>query len=40
MAQRKERARIQRGALTAEEAEKLFATVDETGHTNEETARM
>ena len=39
MAQRRERARIQRGALTAEEAEKLFATVDETGHTNEETAR-
>lgn len=31
-------ARIQRGALTAEEAEALFATVDETGHTNEETA--
>lgn len=26
-------------SLSADEAEKLFATVDETGHTNEETAR-
>lgn len=39
MAKRREVARIQRGALTAVEAEELFATVDETGHTDEETAR-
>ena len=39
MANRHDRARIQKGALTAEQAEKLFATVDETGHTNEETAK-
>lgn len=39
MSRKREFARIQRGALSAEEAEKLFATVDETGHTNEETAR-
>ncbi len=38
MARNRELARIQRNALTAEEAEKLFSTVDETGHTNEETA--
>lgn len=38
MARKREGARIQRGALTAEQAERLFATVDETGHTNEETA--
>lgn len=31
-------ARIQTNALTADEAEALFATVDETGHTNEESA--
>lgn len=36
---RGEIARIQRNALSAEEAERLFGTVDETGHTNEETAR-
>lgn len=38
MARKREGARIQKGALTAEQAERLFATVDETGHTNEETA--
>lgn len=32
-------ARIQKGALTADEAEKLFSTVDETGHSDEERAR-
>ena len=32
-------AKVQRGALTADEAEELFRTVDETGHTNEERAR-
>ncbi len=31
-------ARVQTNALTAEEAEALFRTVDETGHTNEESA--
>ena len=36
---RGEIARIQRNALSAEEAERLFGTVDETGHTDEETAR-
>ena len=36
---RGEIARIQRNALSADEAERLFGTVDETGHTNEETAR-
>lgn len=35
---RSEIARVQTNALTADEAEALFATVDETGHTNEETA--
>lgn len=35
---RSEIARVQTNALTADEAEKLFATVDESGHTNEETA--
>lgn len=35
---RSEVARIQTNALTGDEAEALFATVDETGHTNEETA--
>lgn len=39
MAKKDEFARRQKGALTAEEAEKLFATVDETGHSNEERAR-
>lgn len=38
MAKKYEIARIQRGALTADEAEALFATVDETGHTDEERA--
>ena len=33
-----EYARVQTNSLSADEAEKLFATVDETGHTNEETA--
>ena len=31
--------RVQRGALTEDEAEQLFRTVDETGHSNEERAR-
>ena len=31
--------RTMRGALTSEEAERLFATVDETGHSNEERAK-
>lgn len=35
---RSEIARVQTNALTADEAEALFATVDESGHTNEETA--
>jgi hypothetical protein len=39
MAKNYEIARIQKGALTADEAEALFATVDETGHTDEERAR-
>lgn len=39
MAKRREGARIQKNALTGDEAERLFETVDETGHTNEETAR-
>lgn len=39
MAKKYDIARIQKGALTADEAEKLFATVDETGHTDEERAR-
>lgn len=39
MAKKREGARREKGALNAEQAEKLFATVDETGHTNEETAR-
>lgn len=33
-----EMARRQTNALTADEAEKLFETVDETGHSNEEVA--
>ena len=36
---REAEAKVQRGALTADEAEELFKTVDETGHTNEERAR-
>ena len=32
-------ARVQRGALSADEAEKLFSTVDHTGHSDEERAR-
>ena len=39
MAKRQEIARIQKGALTADEAEILFSKVDETGHTDEERAR-
>lgn len=39
MPKKREGARIQKGSLSAQEAEKLFATVDETGHTNEETAK-
>ena len=34
-----EMARRQTNALTGDEAEKLFETVDETGHSNEEVAR-
>lgn len=32
-------ARVQRGALSADEAEELFSTVDHTGHSDEERAR-
>ena len=39
MAKKYEIARIQKGALNADEAEALFAKVDETGHTDEERAR-
>lgn len=39
MAKNTEIARIQKGALTADEAELLFSKVDETGHTDEERAR-
>ena len=39
MAKRSEIARIQKGALTADEAEELFSRVDHTGHTDEERAR-
>ncbi len=38
MAKKYDIARIQKGALKADEAEALFATVDETGHTDEERA--
>lgn len=38
MAKKYDIARVQKGALTADEAEALFATVDETGHTDEERA--
>ncbi len=39
MAKKREIARIQRFALDSTSAEGLFATVDETGHTNAETAK-
>ncbi len=39
MAKKREIARIQKGALTPDEAEALFATVDHTGHSDEERAR-
>ena len=39
MAKKSELARIQKGALTADEAEALFSTVDHTGHSDEERAR-
>ena len=39
MARSVEVTRTSRGALSGDEAEALFATVDETGHTNEEKAR-
>lgn len=39
MAKKYDIARVQKGALTADEAEALFATVDETGHSDEERAR-
>ena len=39
MARTCEVTRTTRGALTGDEAEELFSTVDETGHTNEERAR-
>lgn len=39
MARNSEIARVQKGALTADEAEALFSTVDHTGHSDEERAR-
>ena len=39
MARKGDFARVQKGALTADEAEALFATVDHTGHSDEERAR-
>lgn len=39
MAKNTEIARIQKGALNADEAELLFSKVDESGHTDEERAR-
>ena len=39
MAKRVEVTRTTRGALTGSQAEELFGTVDETGHTNEERAK-
>lgn len=39
MARSSEVKRDPQGSLSAEQAEELFSTVDETGHTNEETAR-
>ena len=40
MARTTEVTRTTRGALSGDEAEALFATVDETGHSNEERARV
>ena len=39
MAKKTEIARIQKGALNADQAEELFSTVDHTGHSDEERAR-
>ena len=39
MAKKRASARIQKGALTADEAERLFSTVDHSGHSDEERAR-
>ena len=39
MFKRQGKARVQKGALSAEEAEELFSRVDHTGHTDEERAR-
>ena len=39
MARKRDIKLIPKGSLNAEQAEELFGTVDETGHTNEETAR-
>lgn len=39
MSKGSEIARVQKGALTADEAEELFSRVDHTGHTDEERAR-
>ena len=39
MFKRQAKARTQKGALSAEEAEELFSRVDHTGHTDEERAR-
>ena len=39
MSKHYEIARVQRGALNADQAEELFSKVDETGHTDEERAR-
>lgn len=39
MAKKRVNARTQKGALTAEEAEELFSTVDHSGHSDEERAR-
>ena len=40
MARKRDVKLIPKGSLNAEQAEELFGTVDETGHTNEETARV
>ena len=39
MSRKPEIARIEKGALSADEAEKLFTSVDHTGHSDEERAR-
>ena len=39
MFNRHAKARVQRGALSSDEAEQLFSTVDHTGHSDEERAR-